>query len=73
MDFLDIDQRVNNAVQKVDQVAQARIEQIDQVGKARIEQLSQVFDEKIESIRLLLTGLSFSVNANQVKDAKPPV
>jgi hypothetical protein len=62
MDFLDIDQRVDNAVQKVDQMAQARI-----------EQLSQVFDEKIESIRLLLTGLSFSVNANQVKDAKPPV
>ena len=61
MDVFDIDKRVDHAVAKVDEMADRRI-----------KQLSEVFDEKIESVRLLLTGLSFSVNADQVKKAEQP-
>lgn len=62
MDLLDIDKRVDHAIAKVDDLADRRI-----------KQLSEVFDEKIESVRLLLTGLSLSVNAGQVKKAEPNV
>jgi len=57
-DWLNVDDRVNNAIAKVDDMANRRIEQVN-----------QMLDEKIEEIRLLLNGIKVTVNleASQVR------
>lgn len=46
---------------------------LDAVMAKRISQIDEMLDDKIEKVRELLNGLSFSVNASQVKPAKPNV
>jgi hypothetical protein len=58
-DWLDIDKRVNNAVNMVDQLADRRIRQIN-----------DMLDEKIEEIRLLLNGIKVTVNLEASQVAK---
>jgi hypothetical protein len=62
MDWLDIDSRINNAVDKVDKMADRRIRQID-----------AVLDEKIEQIRELLNGIKVNVNLEAHQVLKPTI
>ena len=59
-DWLDIDSRVNNAINKVDDMAARRIRQID-----------DVLSEKIEEIRELLNGIKINVNLEAHQVLKP--
>jgi nitrogenase molybdenum-iron protein alpha/beta subunit len=48
-----------------------RVQQLDQLAEKYIRELDTLLDAKIDKIRELLNGISVSVQAQDVKKAKP--
>jgi hypothetical protein len=48
-----------------------QLNKVDGIAETRINQLSAMLDDKIAQIRELLNGITFSVNAKDIKPAAP--